>query len=92
MCKPNNEIVNTVSELMEIRKMIEELQTEADAITDEIKAYMAEEETMVAGPWKITYRETISKRIDSAMLKKDLGADALEGYYKTVVTRPFKIA
>ncbi len=53
---------------------------------------MADDETMVCGPWKITYRETISKRIDSAALKKDLGADVLEGYYKTVVSRPFRIA
>ena len=92
MCKANDVITSKVEELMEIRKMIEELQTEADAMTDSIKAFMGDEETMVCGPWKITYRETISKRIDSALLKKDLGADALEGYYKTVVTRPFKIA
>ena len=91
MCKPNREIENTVSELMEVRKMIEELEAEASALTDTIKAYMADDETMVCGPWKITYRQTVSKRIDSAALKKDLGADALEGYYKTVITRPFKI-
>ena len=92
MCKANREIENTVTELMEIKKMIEELEAEAQALTDNVKAFMGDEETMVCGPWKITYRETISKRIDSALLKKDLGADALEGYYKTVVTRPFKIA
>ena len=92
MCKANENMISKVAELMELRKMIEELQTEADALTDNIKAFMGEEETMVCGPWKITYRETVSKRIDSALLKKDLGADALEGYYKTVITRPFKIA
>ena len=92
MCKPNNEIEKTVSELMEIRAMIEELEEEAEGLTDTIKAFMADDETMVCGPWKIIYRETVSKRIDSAALKKDLGADALEGYYKTVVSRPFRIA
>ena len=92
MCKPNETIEKTVSELMEIRAMIEELQTQAEALTDTVKAYMGDEETMLVGSWKITYRETVSKRIDSALLKKDLGADALEGYYKTVITRPFKIA
>ena len=92
MCNANDSIISKVEELMELRKMIEELQTEADALTDNIKSFMGDEETMVCGPWKITYRETISKRIDSALLKKDLGADALECYYKTVVTRPFKIA
>ena len=92
MCKANQEIENTVTELMEIRKMIEELEAEAQALTDTVKGYMGAEETMVCGPWKITYRETVSKRIDSAALKKDLGADALEAYYKTVVTRPFKVS
>lgn len=90
MCAANDKMVSKVEELMEIRKMIDELQTEADAIADEVKAFMGDEETMVCGPWKITYRETVSKRIDSAALKKVLG-DALDGYYKTIVTRPFRI-
>ena len=55
------------------------------------KAYMGDEETMLVGSWKITYRETVSKRIDSAELKKVLG-DCLDPYYKTVITRPFRIA
>ena len=68
----------------------ESLQNEADAIADEVKAYMGDEETMLVGSWKITYRETVSKRIDSAELKKVLG-DCLDPYYKTVITRPFKV-
>ena len=90
MCKPNESIEKTVSELMEIRAMIEELQQEAENLTDTIKAYMGEEETMLCGSWKITYKEQVSHRMDTTALKKVLG-DALEGYYKTVVTRPFKI-
>lgn len=90
MCKANDEIITKVEDLMEIKKMIEELEQEADAITDEIKAYMGEEETMVAGCWKVTYKETVSRRMDTAALKKILG-DALEEYYKTVITRPFKV-
>lgn len=90
MCKANDNMVTKVSDLMELRKMIEELQNEADAIADEIKAYMGDEETMMAGTWKVTYKETVSRRMDTTALKKVLG-DALEGYYKTVVTRPFKV-
>ena len=90
MCKANNEIISKVEELMEIRKMIEELQNEAEGITDEIKTFMGAEETMMAGVWKVTYKETVSRRMDTAALKKLLG-DALEGYYKTIVTRPFKV-
>ena len=90
MCNANDTIISKVQELMELRKMAEDLQAEMDSITDDIKAYMGEEETMMAGSWKVTYRQTVSKRIDSAALKKVLG-DALEGYYKTIITRPFKV-
>ena len=90
MCKANDIIISKVSDLMDLRNMIEELEAEAEAITDEIKAYMGDEETMMAGSWKVTYKETVSRRMDTAALKKVLG-DALEGYYKTVITRPFKV-
>jgi predicted phage-related endonuclease len=90
MCNANDNIISKVEELMDLRKLAEELQNQMDAITDEIKAYMGDEETMVAGSWKVTYRETVSKRIDSKALKQVLG-DALDDYYKTIVTRPFKV-
>ena len=90
MCSANNTIIAKVAELMELRKMIEGLQNEADAITDEIKAYMGTEETMMAGSWKVTWKETVSRRVDTAALKKVLG-DALDEYTKTITTRPFKV-
>ena len=91
MCQANNVILSKVEELVEIKKMIEELENEAEGITDEIKAYMGSEETIMAGSWKVTWKETVSRRMDTTALKKVLG-DALEGYYKTVVTRPFKVS
>ena len=90
MCNANESIITKVEELMDLRKLAEELQNQMDAITDEIKAYMGDEETMMAGSWKVTYKETVSRRMDTKALKNLLG-DALEGYYKTIVTRPFKV-
>ena len=90
MCQPTTTITAKVEELMELRKLAEELQNQMDAITDEIKAYMGDEETMVAGCWKVTWKETVSRRVDTAALKKILG-DALDEYTKTIITRPFKI-
>ena len=90
MCKATNDIISKVNELMEIRGMIEELEQEAEKLTDDIKAYMADEETMIAGCWKVTYKETVSHRLDTTALKKLLG-DALEPYFKTIVTRPFRV-
>ena len=91
MCNANDNMISKVQELMELRKMAENLQAEMDTITDEIKAYMGDEETMMAGSWKVTYKETVSRRMDTRALKKLLG-DALEEYYKTIVTRPFKVS
>ena len=91
MCKANDVIISKVQDLMDLNKMVEELQAEAEVIKDEIKAYMGDEETMMAGSWKVTYKETIARRMDTAALKKILG-DALENYYKTVITRPFKVS
>lgn len=90
MCNANDSIISKVEELMDLRKLAEDLQNQMDAITDEIKAYMGDEETMMAGSWKVTYKETVSRRMDTKALKKVLG-DALEEYYKTVITRPFKV-
>ena len=91
MCNANDSIITKVEELMELRKLAEELNEQMEAITDEIKTYMGDEETMMAGSWKVTYKETVSRRMDTRALKKLLG-DALEEYYKTVVTRPFKVS
>ena len=90
MCNANDSMVSKVQELMELRKLAEDLQAEMEAITDEIKSYMGEEETMMAGSWKVTWKETVSRRMDTKALKNLLG-DALDEYYKTIVTRPFKV-
>lgn len=90
MCNANDSIITKVEELMELRKMAEELQNQMDAITDDIKAYMGAEETMMAGSWKVTWKQTVSRRVDTAALKKVLG-DALDEYTKTITTRPFKV-
>ena len=90
MCNANDSIISKVQELMELRKMIEELQSEAEIITDEIKSYMGDEETMMAGSFKVTWKQSVSRRVDTTALKKVLG-DALDEYTKTIVTRPFKV-
>ena len=39
MCAATSQMVAKVAELMELRKMIEDLNAEAELIADEIKAY-----------------------------------------------------
>ncbi len=90
MCQANNSITSKVEELMELRKQAEDLQNLMETIIDEIKAYMGSEETMMAGSYKVTWKETVSRRVDTTALKKLLG-DALDEYTKTITTRPLKV-
>ena len=90
MCNATNTITTKVNELMELRKMADELNAEMETLIDAIKAYMGDEETMMAGSYKVTWKETVSRRVDTTALKKVLG-DALDEYTKTITTRPFKI-
>ena len=40
MCNANDTIITKVEELMDLRKLAEELQAQMDATTDDIKAYI----------------------------------------------------
>ena len=91
MCKPNDRITTVLNDLMELKRMIEELQAEETALTDEIKAYMGDEETMLCGTYKVTFKEVASKRVDTNALRKLLGEEALEPYTRIVVTRRFSV-
>ncbi len=90
MCKANDVIISKVQDLMDLNNMIDELQAEAEAIKDEIKEFMGSEETMLAGPWRVTWKETISRRVDTTALRKVLG-DALDEYTRVIVSRPFRV-
>ena len=67
-----NEIKAKVTELKELKAMQEELTNEINAIEDELKAAMGEQEQLVAGGYKITWKTVTTSRLDSAALKKAL--------------------
>ena len=91
MCKPNDRITTVLSDLLDVKNMIEELEAEAEQLTDEIKTYMGDEELMLVDNHKVTYHEVASKRIDTTALKKLLGEEALAPYTKVIVPRRFSI-
>ena len=91
MCKATSEVSVWVEDLMDLKGMIEELEAEAEQITDKIKAFMGDEEIMISGNRKVTYREVASKRVDTTALKKLLGEEALAPYTKIIVSRRFSV-
>lgn len=69
MSNANMEI--KVKELMELKRLKEELEAEIEAAEDEIKAVMGEEEILLAGAFKVLWKTVTSSRIDTTAIKKE---------------------
>ena len=67
-----NEIKAKAEELKELKAMHEELAAEISAIEDEIKTAMGDQEQIIAGAFKITWKTVTTSRLDSSALKKAL--------------------
>ncbi len=79
-----------VKELMELKRMKEELEAEIAAVEDEIKTVMGEEETLFAGAFKVSWKTFTSTRIDTTALKKAL-PDVAAAYTKQTIARRFSV-
>jgi len=90
MCKANNDIIAKVQELMELRRMAEELQSEIDALQEAVKSFMGSEESMIAGAFKVSYKSVTSSRLDSSALKREL-PDVAARFMKQTTIRRFTV-
>lgn len=88
MSNPNLE--PKVRELLELRRMREELDDEITAAEDAIKAIMGEDETLSAGAFKVSWKAVTSSRLDSTALKKAMPEIAAR-FMKQTTTRRFSI-
>ena len=88
MSNPNMEA--KVKELMELKRMKEELEAEIAATEDAIKAVMGDEELLLAGSYKVSWKTFTSSRLDSTALKKAL-PEVAAAYTKTTTVRRFSI-
>lgn len=88
MSNPN--LAPKITELMELKRMRDELDAEIQAAEDEIKAAMGDDDTLLAGPFKVTWKAVTSSRLDSTALKKALPEIAAR-FMKQTTTRRFSI-
>ena len=88
MSNPNMEA--TIHELMELKRMKEELEAEIAAAEDAIKAVMGDEELLTAGAYKVSWSNVTSTRLDTTALKKAL-PDVAAAYTKTTTVRRFSV-
>ena len=88
MCNPSMEA--KVKELMELKRMKEELEAEIAAAEDAIKAVMGDEELLTAGSYKVSWKTFTSSRVDTTALKKAL-PEVAAACTKTTTGRRFSI-
>ncbi len=84
------ELNSTAKDLISVRAMIEELQAEAETLTDKLKAAMVDQGTEVlqGDGWKATWKNVSSTRFDSKAFKAD-HADLYSAYSKATVSTRF---
>ena len=88
MCNPNMEA--KVHELMELKRMKEELEAEIAAAEDAIKAVMGDEELLTAGAYKVSWKTFTSSRVDTTALKKSM-PEIAQQFTKQTTSRRFAI-
>lgn len=88
MSNPNMEA--QIKDLLELKRLREELDNEIQAAEDAIKQVMGEEETLLAGAFKVTWTPYTTSRFDSVRFKKD-HAELAAAYTKTTTTRRFSV-
>ena len=88
MSNPNME--SQIKDLLELKRMREELDVEIAAAEDAIKSIMGNEEILLAGAFKVTWTPYTTSRFDSVRFKKD-HAELAAAYTKTTTTRRFSV-
>ena len=88
-----NEIVAKIEQLKEWEAILEEAQTEVEALRDSIKAAMLERgtEELQAGTYIIRWTSVLSNRFDSTAFKKEY-VELYQSFIKQVASKRFTIA
>ena len=88
-----NELDKTALELLAVRAMIEELQAEAEALTDKLKGAMIDQgaEVLTGNGWKASWKNVSSSPFDSKAFKA-AHSDLYTAYSKPTTTCRFLIS
>lgn len=86
----NPTLESTIHEILDLKRMREELDTAITSLEDSIKAVMGDEENLIAGAYKVNWKTFKSSRVDTTALKKEL-PDIAAHYTKQTTARRFSI-
>ena len=88
MSNPNLE--STIHEILDLKRMREELDAIIATLEAPLKAIMGEDELLTASAYKVSWKTFTSTRVDTTALKKEL-PDIAAQYTKQTTARRFSI-
>ena len=86
----NSTLESTIHEILDMKRMCEELYATITTLEDSIKAVMGDEEILTAEAYKVSWKTFTSSRVDTTALKKAL-SEVAAVYAKTTIARHFSI-
>ncbi len=86
------ELAKKLHQIKELQRMSEELTAELEALKDEVKQTMTEQntDTLVVDCFKVTWKPVTTNRIDTTSLKREL-PEVAERYTKVSESKRFTI-
>lgn len=93
MYKANQSMTKKVEEYLRLKGAAERLEREAEETGSRIKGYMDEKglEQMLAGEHTVTCRTVSAVRLDTALIRKELGESVLAPFMKTVESKRLNV-
>ncbi len=87
-----NELTQKIHQIKELQRMSEELTAELEALKDEVKQTMTEQntDTLVIDCYKVTWKPVTTNRIDTTAIKREL-PEIAERYTKQTESKRFTI-
>ena len=67
----NPKLENTIHEILDLKRMREEVDAEITALEDSIKTVMGDEELLTAGAYKVSWKTFTSTRVDTTALNQN---------------------
>lgn len=86
----NHTLEITIHEILDLKRMREELDAAITSLEDSVKAVMGDEEHLTAGVYKVSWKTFTSSRVDTTALKKEC-PDIAAHYTKQTTARRFSI-
>jgi len=86
----NTTLESTIHEILDLKRMREELDAAIATLEDSVKAVMGDDELLTAGAYKVSWKTFTSSCVDTTALKKALPEVAAQ-FTKQTTARRFAI-